>query len=167
MTEVLFGLFLFGVIALVVGCFVYLHVTRDQSRPGQALPSRGMAKKATELSGSYRLSDLDSIFEQLGAIEAWGMFLELKLTTVREDIQMIVNRNEVELCSSRPDPSDTDPFRRAAREVGLQVRAGYVEEQYCVDVKGTWPEIARTIRSISRSIYGVGDSEEIQVRIFN
>jgi hypothetical protein len=95
------------------------------------------------------------------------MVLELRLTTVREDIQMIVNRNEVELCAPSLEPGDTDPFRRAAREVGLQARTGDVDGQYCVDVKGTWPVIARTIRSMSRSLYGVDDSEKIQVRIFN
>jgi len=94
------------------------------------------------------------------------MVLELRFTTVREDIQMIVNRNEVELCAPTLDPSDTDLFRRAASEAGLQARTGHTEGQYCVDVMGTWPKIAGIIRRISKSIYGVGDSEEIQVDIF-
>lgn len=173
MTEFLHGLFYLGVLGLVVGCLAYLFVTRDQSRGSRASdgesvpPSRSAAKKAKKLSGSYRLSDLESIFEQLGAIEAWGMVLEIRFTTVREDIQMVVNRNEVELCAPSLEPGDTDLFRRAAREAGLQARTGYTEGQYCVDVVGTWPEIARIIRSISRSIHGVADSEEIQVLVFN
>ncbi|HEX7183228.1 MAG TPA: hypothetical protein VF756_15415 [Thermoanaerobaculia bacterium] len=173
MMEFLYWLFYLGVLALVVGCLAYLFVTRDQRRASRARdsesapPSRASVKKAEELSGSYRLSDLESIFEQLGAIEAWGMVLELKFRTAQEDIQMIVNRNEVELCAPSLEPSDTDLFRQAAREAGLQARTGYTEGQYCVDVMGTWPKIASIIRNISRSIYGVGDSEEVQVRIFN
>lgn len=172
MIELLYGLFALCVLALVIGCFVYLFVTRGQNRVRRAsgrdsAPSRAVAKKAEELSGSYRLTDLERIFEQLGVMEAWGMVLELRFTTVRESIQMIVNRNEVELCEPSLEPSDTDLFRRAAREAGLQARPGYTEGQYCVDVMGTWPEIASTIRGLSRSIYGVGDSEEVQVSIFN
>lgn len=173
MTGFLYGLFYLGVLGVVVGCFAYLSITRDQSpadqaSDGESAPlSRGAAKKAKALSGSYRLSDLESIFEQIGAIGAWGMVLGLRFTTVREDIQMIVNRNEVELFSPTLDPSDTDLFRRAASEAGLQARTGHTEGQYCVDVTGTWPKIAGIIRRISKSIYGVGDSEEIQVDIFN
>ena len=64
------------------------------------------------------------------------------------------------------DPSYTDPFRRAVSEAGLQARPGYTEGQYCVDVKGTWPTIAGIIRRIVQSVHGVGDHEEVQVRIF-
>src|SRR5688572_20770820 len=113
MTEFLYGLFYLSVLALVVGCFVYLtrprrledEPTSEQRRGSRArdvesaAPSRAAVKKAEELSGSYRLSELERILEQLGMIEAWGMVLELKFTTVREDIQMVVNRNEVELCA--------------------------------------------------------------------
>lgn len=173
MMEFLHELFYLGVLALVVGCFAYLFVTRDQNRASRAIdgepapPSKAAAKKAEALSGSYRLSDLESIFEQLGAIEAWGMVLELRFTTAREEIQMIVNRNEVEFCAPSLEPVDTDLFRGAVREAGLQARTGYTEGQYCVDIVGRWPEIASTIRSISRTLYGVGDSEEVQVRVFN
>jgi hypothetical protein len=173
MIEFLYWLFYLGVLALVVGCLAYLFVDRHQSRAsratdGEAAPlSRASAKKAEALSGSYRLSDLETILEQLGAIEAWGMVLELKFTAVQEDLQMIVNRNEVELCAPSLEPNDTDLFRRVAKEVGLQARTGYTEGQYCVDVMGTWPKIASIIRNISRSIYGVDDSEEVQVRVFN
>ena len=173
MMELLHWLFYLGVLALVAGFFAYLFVTRDQkkaSRAGDdepASPSRVSAKKAEALSGSYRLSDLESIFEQLAAIEAWGMVLELRFATAQEDVQMIVNRNEVELCAPSLDPRDTDLFRQAAREAGLQARTGYTEGQYCVDVTGTWPRIASVVRSVISSIHGVGDSEEVQVRVFN
>jgi hypothetical protein len=173
MIETLYGLFYLGVLALVVGCLAYLFIARDRGRASlasdaeSARPSRAAAKKAEQLSGAYRLSDLEGIFEQLGAIEAWGMVLELQLTTVQEDIQMIVNRNAVELCAPSLDPSDTELFRRAAREAGLQARNGHTEGQYCVDVIGAWPKIASIVRNISKSIYGVGEREEVQVRIFN
>jgi hypothetical protein len=182
MTEFLYGLFYLGVLALIVGCFAYLIVTRpsrveaepllspsEQRRASRAQtrpPSPAAVKRAEELSGSYRLSELEKILEQLGAIEAWGMVLELKFTTVREDIQMVVNRNEVELCTPFLDPAYTERFRRAAREVGLQALYGYTEGQYCVDVTGDWSKIASIIKNISRSIYGVGDGEEVEVRIF-
>ena len=173
MIQFLYGLFGLGVVALVVSCCAYLLVTRKQggavrSSDGESAPaSRAAAKKAEEIGGLYRLSDLEGIFERLGVIEAWGMILELKFTTVREDIQMVVDRNKVELCAPSLEPGDTDLFRRAAREVGLQARAGYTEGQYCVDVTGTWSTIASAIRGISRSIYGVGDSEEVHVRVFS
>jgi hypothetical protein len=173
MMEFLHWLFYLGILALVVGCFAYLFVTRDQNRvsrssDGEPAPSfRASAKKAEALSGSYRLLDLESIFDQLAAIEAWGMVLELRFAAAQEDIQMIVNRNEVEFCAPSLDPRDTDLFRQSAREAGLQARTGYTEGQYCVDVIGTWPKIASMIRSIIGSIYGVGDSEEVQVRVFN
>ena len=166
MTEFLYGLFFLGVLALVVGCFAYLFGIRPRRAGEVAPPSRAAVKRAEGLSGAYRLSELESILEQFGAIEAWGMVLELKFTTVREEIQMIVNRNEVELCAPSLDPGDTDLFRRAATEAGLQARTGYTEGQYCVDVMGTWPKIAGIIRGISRTIYGVAESEEVEVRIF-
>jgi len=158
MTEILYGLFYLAVLALVVGCLAYLFVTRDKRKA----PPRAAAKKASELSGSYRLSDLERILEQLAATEAWGM-----VTTAQEDIQMIVNPNAVELCAPSLEPRDTDLFRRAARDAGLQARAGYTEGQYCVDVTGAWPKIASTVRSLCGSIYGVGAGEEVRVRIFN
>jgi hypothetical protein len=185
MTEFLYGLFYLCVLALIVGCCADLIVTRprrvedeplfspseqrraNRARDGKARPpSRAAVKRAEELSGPYRLSDLQGILEQLGAIEAWGMVLELEFTTVREDIQMVVNRNEVELCTPILDPDYTERFRRAAREVGLQARSGYTEGQYCVDVTGAWSKIASIIESISRSLYGVDEGEEVQVRIF-
>lgn len=175
MTGLLIGLFYLGMLALIVGCFVYLFVTRDESSvspPGEGEftpPSRESAAKAEALSGSYRLSDLERIFEQIGATEAWGMVVELNFTTAPADlesIQMIVLRNEVELCTPILDPSYTDPFRRAVSETGLQARPGYTEGQYCVDVNGTWPAIAGIIRRIVKSVHGVGDHEEVQVRIF-
>lgn len=146
MTDLLYVLFFLSVLALVVGCFVYLFITRprhaddepllypgegsraSRARDGKMAPhSRAAVKRAEELSGLCRLSELESILEQLGVIEAWGMVLELKFTTVREDLQMIVNRNEVELCAPSLDPGDTDLFRRAAREAGLQARTGYTK----------------------------------------
>ena len=168
MTELLYGLFYLGVLALIVGCFAYLTVTRPRrAEDDEPLrPSQAAVKRAEELSGSYRLSELERILEQLGTIEAWGMVLELRFTTVREDIQMIVDHNQVELCTPILDPGYTERFRRAASEAGLQARSGSTEGQYCVDVTGSWPKIASSIRSISRSIYGVGDGEEVDVRIF-
>ena len=177
MTGLFVGLCYLGVLALVVGCFVYLFVTRppsqaDQPEEGQPVPppSREASSGAETLSGTYRLSDLERIFEQLGTIEAWGRVVELNFTTAPaglETIQMTVNRNEVELCTPILDPIYTDPFRRAAMEMGLQARPGYTEGQYCVDVNGTWPSIAEIIRSILRSVHGVGDGEEVRARVFN
>lgn len=169
MIELFHWLFYLGVLALVVGCFAYLFVTRDESKAGGTVVplSAEVSMKAAALSGAYRLWDLESILEQLGAIEAWGVILELKLTTVQEEIQMVVDRNVVEFCAPSLEPEDTDLFRRAARDAGLQARTGYTEGQYCVDLKGTWPEIAGRMTNLFRSIYGVGDGEEVQVRIFN
>lgn len=173
MILLLHGLFYLGVLALVVGCFVYLFVNREPREVGRTddrEPERlspETVKKAEELSGSYRLSDLERIFQQLGASEAWGVVLELRFTTVQEEIQMTVNRNEVEFCTPILDPSYTDRFRQAVRQAGLQARTGYTEGQYCVDITGTWATIAGTLRSISRSIYGVDENEEIQALIFN
>jgi len=172
MIQLLYGLFLLGVLALVVGCLVYLTVTPDPNRAGRTSgeesprASKAAAKKAEELSGSYRLSELESLLQQLGAIEAWGMVLELEFTTVQEAIQMIVTRDNVELCAPSLESADTDLFRRAAKEAGFEARPGYIEGQFCVDVTGNWSKIAGTIAGMSRSIYGVGDSEEVQVRIF-
>lgn len=183
MTGFLVGLSYLSVLALVVGCFVYLFVTRDQSPASTGNqsavnpprerefppPSEDSVMKAEALSGPYRLWDLERIFEELGAIGAWEMVLELNFATAQEDlktIQMTVYPNEVELCSPILDPWYTDPFRRAVTEAGLQARPGYTEGQCCVDVTGTWPGIASIIRSIIQSVHGVGDSEEVQARIF-
>lgn len=172
MIELFYGLFCLAVLALVVGCLVYVFVTRDQGKArrvgaGESTPpSRAAAKKASELSGSYRLSDLERLFEQLAATEAWGMVLELQFTRVQEDIQMTVGRNAVELCAPSLEPHDTDLFRRAARETGLEARAGSIEGQCCVDVTGAWPKIAGAVRSLCKSIYGVRDGEEVLVQIF-
>ena len=55
MIETLYGLFYLGVLALVVGCFGYLFVVRDQGRASgasgdESVPlSRAAAKKAEQL----------------------------------------------------------------------------------------------------------------------
>jgi len=175
MIEILAWLFYLGVFALVVGGLAYLFITREprdqrnasRSNSGtSAPPSKDLAERAEALSGRYRLSDLERIFEQLGKIEAWGMVFELRFTTVQEEIQMIVNRDQVELCTPYLDPEYTDRFRRAAQDAGLQARDGYTKGQYCVDVTGPWPGRASVIINIIRSIYGVGDNEEVQAHIF-
>jgi hypothetical protein len=175
MTGFLLGLFYLGVLALIVGCFAYLFVTRDRAPVSQSKkrefppPSEDSILRAEALSGSYHLSDLERIFEQLGAIGAWGMVLELNFATVQEDlkmIQMILYPDEVELCTPILNPWYTDPFRRAVSETGLQTRPGHSEGQHCVDVTGTWEGRANIIRSIIRSVHGVEDSEAVQVHIF-
>lgn len=173
MSDLLYWLFYLGVLALVAGCIAYLWSTRNRGgadRPKDAAAprlSRETAIQASSLGGPHRLSDLERIFEQLAAIEAWGMVLELSFGTAEESIQMIVDRNEVEICAPSLEPADTDLFRRAVGEAGFQARTGYTEGQYCADLTGTWPQIASTIRSLCRSIYGAGEDEEVEVRIFN
>jgi hypothetical protein len=169
MAEFLYILFYLGVLTLIVGSSAYLIIKRSRhienrtlrASNGESAPlSRAAVERVEGLSGSYRLSELTRILEELAAKESWGMVLELQFTTVQEYVQMVVNSNEVEILL---DPEHMDLFRRAAREAGLQART---KRQDCIEVIGDWGQIASMIRSTSRSIYRVDDSEEVEVRIF-
>jgi hypothetical protein len=176
MPPILYLLFYACVLALVAGCGVYLFTTREKAEAGPvSLPeprqmlgriSQRALREAETLSGTYRLSDLESILNRLASIEAWGVVVELELTTVKGEVQMIVDKHEVELDESSLDLVDIERFRKSVSEVGLIVRPTAVEGQYCVRVTGTWSDIADTLKRIIRSIYGVGDNETVQARVF-
>jgi hypothetical protein len=184
MTQILYSLFYACVLALVAGCGGYLFATRKKSgtgpvsgsvtdKLGGAEPrqkhgrtSRRAIREAEKLSATYRLSDLEKILNQVASLEAWGVVVEIELTTVSGNVQMVVDQHEVELDESSLDLADIERFRRSVSEVGLSVRPTAVEGQYCVGVTGTWSGIADTIRRILKSIYGVGDDETVHARVF-
>jgi hypothetical protein len=176
-------LFYLVVLMGVVGCFVYLiaerrrkEVPKGPSRPKEVtkhparLASTAAVERAEALSGTYRLLDLATILDQLAALEAWGMVLELQFTNLPEVTQMIVNADGVDFATSNNGTMADylDRFRRAATRAQLEVRAlnANVESSY-LEVKGTWNEIARTVIQLVGDIYGVGKGEVVQAKVFN
>lgn len=130
------------------------------------LPFEEEAENREKARGTHRLSDLQGILEQLAAKETWGMVVDLQFTAGLERSQMIVNRNHVELYCESLEVSDRDRFRRAARIVGLEARSAYEEGQYCVDVNGSWPEIASKVTRMIADFHGVSEDDRVDVRIF-
>jgi hypothetical protein len=172
MAETLELLFFAVVLIGVVGCFVYL-IAEGRRKGGANRPSRPASKaaiaKAEALNGTYRLADLATLLGQLAAAEAWGRVLELELTTFPEIAQMIVNPDGVDFAASNNGTMADylDRFRRAATRARLEVRAlsANAESSY-IEVKGTWNEVARTVLELIGDIYGVGEGEVVQVKVF-
>lgn len=161
--EIFYSLFYIGVLALVAGCIIYLVVTREK----QERTPRWRIREAEKLSGTYGLSDLGNLLNRVASLEAWGVVVDLRLRRVRGSMQMIVDRDVVELYQTSLEPEDIESFRKSAEGAGLRIRPAAVEGQYCVDIQGTWPSIADTVQRILRSLHGVGDEEIINVDVFD
>jgi len=165
MTEILYLLFYLGGLALVVGCIGYLFATREK-RNGRTL--RQSIREAEKLGGTYGLSELGNILKGVAALEAWGVVIELDLTSVTDDVQMVVvDQGEVELYESSLEPEDIERFRKSVSAVGLSIRPVVANGPYCVNVAGAWPVIADTVKRILKSRYGVGDEETVQAKVFS
>jgi hypothetical protein len=121
MTETLALLFYFAVFAGLVGAVGYLFVTRAKSHEAQlpaATPvSRDSLQKAEDLSGTYRLADLESLFGELAAREAWGVFAEIGFTTIHGSVSLAFNQDYVEVV---PNSADMDCVARSVARHGLE-----------------------------------------------
>ena len=171
MTELLTTSFYLGVLGLVIGCGVYLFVTR--SKPVQRLStpelSAEVLQKAERLGGRYHLSDLEHILVQLASIEAWGVVLELQLKAANDIVQAIVNQNSVELTSHNLGGIADHflRFRRAAEKMGLELHLTPGEKEIGgVEIAGSWQEIASTMIRFIDEVHNLGSGTEIDVVIF-
>lgn len=171
MTEALYNLFYLVTFILLVGGALYLFLTRKRggSQVASTPLSRETLKLAERLSGPYRLSDLEKILTELGAIGAWGVVVELGLTRIRDIAQMILGVNEVEFYSHNNGSTHNylERYRRSVEAAGLVLRrVDNVEDVFYVKVDGAWPQIAAVLRRMVGEIYGIDDNEEIQLAVF-
>jgi len=172
MTEALYNLFFLAIFILLVGGALYLFLTRKRGGSlwsSTPLASRETLKLAERLSGSYRLSDLEKILTELGAIGAWGVVVGLGLTRIRDIAEMILGVNEVVFYSHNKGvtPNYLERYRRSVEAAGLVLRRVDNEgEVFCVKVAGAWPQIAAVLRRMIGEIYGIDDNEEIQLDVF-
>ena len=170
MSEFLYILFYLAVLALVGGCVAALFIMPDKSkavptnRRTPIQPSPQAAREAQRIRGAYRLSSLEDLLAQVASLGAWGMILEAQVfPDIKLHVQMVVGPNEVELCAPSIDPRDEYEFRQLAEKTSLEYR--FVEGRYCVDLAGTWPQIAARARRVIESLYGARADKEIYFRV--
>jgi len=171
MSGIFYVLFYLAVLALVVGCAAYLLITPRQSKATRTIrrapvrPSPESVREAQRIRGVYRLSSLEDLLAQMAALEAWGMVLEAQ---VEPDfglhVQMIVDNGEVQLRAPSIDPRDESSFRELAEKAKLAYRL--IEGKYCIDLAGTWPQIAVMTRRVLNSLYGAGDDKEVYFHVY-
>src|SRR4051812_22888634 len=154
MTAALAPLFYLAVLALVVGCIVYLYVHR-----------RGGGKKGSP-GGQCPLGDPRTILTQLAATEAWGGSVSLRFLSVGSGPQVLVEPGEVELFGVFPDPAAMDRFRRCAADLELTPAEGGADDQYSVTITGTWEEVVGRTLQLLRELYRVDESEIVDFKIF-
>src|SRR5262249_52976765 len=145
----------------IVGCFVYLFVTRDReggawqqlrSMPGMRPAATTRAKRpqkvseetsralAAELDGERPLSDLGLLLASLGSGEAWGMILSLdfKRQGKPDWAQMNFGEGQVDLYDNNGGTVEgySEKFRLAAVSQGLEVEVASKDVAF-IAVKGT------------------------------
>jgi len=171
-TEAFYNLFCAATFMLLVGGAVYLFLTRRRLGPRRASISisRETLEQAERLSGEYRLSDLERILTELGAIGAWGAVVELGLTRIRDIAQMVLlGVNEVEFYShtTGATPDYLERYRRSVEGAGLSLQEIGNVEVFYVKVAGSWPQIAAVLRRVISEVYGVDDHTEIELTVFD
>jgi hypothetical protein len=167
MIEIFVILAYVAIFTLLVGGVVYLFLTRKRGgiQRTSAPISEETLKLAEHLPGKYRLSDLEKILAELGAIGAWGVVVELYLTSIKDIVQMILDVGKVEFYSHTIGAiSDyLEKYCRSVEEAGLVVRkVENVENVFFVEVVGPWSHIASVLRQVIKE---VDDHTEVQLSI--
>jgi hypothetical protein len=157
MTEALALLFYLAVLALVVGCFVYLLRHRGK-RPGELT-----------VVSTVPLGELATVFQYGAAFTDWShQVIHLEFKPGEEGPHMLVEPGEPEeviLLGFYPDPLAAERFRRATAKAGLEPFEDRDEGQYSVTVPGTRTESARKISQVLQELYQVDVSRTVEVRL--
>lgn len=153
MAEALALLFYLAVLALVVGCFVYLRKHRGEN-PGEVI-----------IADTVPLGELATVFRHEAAFTGWSdQVIGLEFTPGEDGPHMVVEPGEVILIGFYPDPLASDRFRRAAAKAGIEPSADPDDGQYSVTVTGTRTEIASKISQVLQELYRVDASRTVEVR---
>lgn len=153
MTEALALLFYLAVLALVVGCFVYLRKHRGE-KAGEVI-----------IFATVPLGELATVFQYETAVANWShQVISLEFTPGEDGPQMIVEPEEVILIGFYPDPLASGRFHRAAAKAGIEPSTDPDDDQYSVTVTGTRTEIARKISQVLQELYQVDAGRTVEVR---
>jgi hypothetical protein len=171
MMEIFVTLAYVAIFALLVGGAVYLFLARKgggAQRTSGSIPKETL-QRAEQLSGKYRLSDLEKILVELDTIGARGVVVELYLTSIKDIVQMILDVGKVELYShtNGVTPDYLERYRRSVEDAGLAAReVENTEDVFFVEVVGSWSHIASVLRRVIQEIYGVDDQTEVELAVF-
>jgi hypothetical protein len=153
MAEALALLFYLAVLALVVGCFVYLRKHRGE-KPGEVI-----------IATTVPLGELATVFRHEAALAGWSQqTISLEFTPGEDGPLMVVEPGEVILMGFYPDPLASGRFRRAAAKAGLEPPENPDDDQYSVTVIGTRTEIANKISQVLQELYQVDAGRTVEVR---
>jgi hypothetical protein len=154
MTEALSLLFYLAVLALVVGCFVYLRKHRGEV-PGQVT-----------IAETVSLGELATVFRHEAALAGWShQVIDLEFKPGEDGPQMVVEPEEVILMGFYPDPLASGRFRSAAAKTGLAPFEDSDDGQYSVTVTGTRAEIASKISQVLQELYQIDARRTVEVRV--
>jgi hypothetical protein len=151
MTAALTLLFYLAVLALVVGCFVYLRT------------HRGERDREVTVAATYPLRDLEEAFKHPAVLAGWEHTMSLQFTPGEDGPEIIVWPEEVALFAFDLGPLGAIRFRRGAVKAGLGPSEG-TDEQCSVVIAGTRAEIARKISQILQEVYQVDDAKTVDVK---
>jgi hypothetical protein len=151
MTAALALLFYLAVLALVVGCFVYLHA------------HRGEGDREVILAATYPLRDLEEAFKYPAVLEGLEHTMSLQFTPGENGPEIVLWPEEVALFTFDLGPLGAIRFRRSALKADLQ--PGEVSDDQCsVVITGSRAEIARKISQILQEVYQVDDTKLVDVK---
>jgi hypothetical protein len=157
MTAFLALLFYLAVLAIVVGCFVYLRRHRGE-RPGEVM-----------IAETIPLGELATVFQYEAAVTGWShQVIHLEFKPGEEGPHMLVEPGEPEeviLLGFYSDPLAAERFRRATAKAGLEPFEDRDEGQYSVTVPGTRTEAARKISQVLQELYQVDAGRTVEVRV--
>jgi hypothetical protein len=154
MTEALSLLFYLAVLALVVGCFVYLR------------KHRGEVPRQVTIAETVSLGELATVFRYEAALGGWShQVIGLEFKPGEDGPQMVVEPGEVILVGFYPDPLASGRFRRAAAKAGLEPFEDPDDGQYSVTVTGTRTESASKISQVLQELYQVDAGRTVEVRV--
>jgi len=154
MTASLALLFYLAVLAVVVGCFVYLRKHRGE-RPGEVI-----------IAETIPLGELATVFRYEAALTGWShQVIGLEFKPGEDGPQLVVEPEEVILMGFYSDPLASGRFRSAAAKAGLEPPEDPDDDQYSVTVTGTRTEIASKISQVLQALYQVDASRTVEVRV--
>ena len=171
MIEILYILAYAATFSLLLGGAIYLFLTRKRGGTRQTTVSisRETLKLAENLSGAYRLSDLEKILMELGSMGAWGVVVQLGFARIEDIAEMMLGVSGVEFYSHNNGviPDYLERYRRSVEGAGLVVRkVENVEDVFFAEVVGSWSQIASVLLRVIRDIYRVDDHAEVQLTVF-
>jgi hypothetical protein len=145
-------LFYLAVLALVVGCFVYLR------------SHRGEGAREVIVQATYPLEEWATILGYEDAFESLrSTVVSLEFSPGEDGPRVIVGPGEMILVGFYPGPLAKDLLRRGAARAGLEAPEDLGDNQYSVAFTGTRPEMARKIAQVLQDLYQVDGGKAVDV----